>query len=207
MVPICYEESLPNGCSFECADFVATALDFFMKSVVTSISSRITSSASNLSRASSIAAASTNHVASSIFNSVNGAQAKWNSDAGKKPFKRPLGIEDMRTAIEIGGWGELGPMPTIVQGIKTQYAEGVLEGWAYPSPSPSPSPSDHSGEEEVLRGGKRPMVRPAVNGLVNGDANGYQSEEEDEADWGWEGGGSADRRLLGDVLDDVLGGD
>ncbi|KAL9614245.1 MAG: hypothetical protein Q9167_001267 [Letrouitia subvulpina] len=208
MVPICYEESLPNGCSFECAEFMSTALDFFMKAVVTSISTRISRSASFTSSAPSVAVAPNQTTNGSGLGAIPAMSAKRPSDAGKKPTRRPLGLEDMRTAIEIGGWGELGSMPSIVLGIKEQYAEGVLEGWAYPSPSPLPSPSGDEVEREcIMNGGKRPMMIPAVSATANGVANGGDDdEEEEEGDWGWEGGGLVDRRLLGNVLDEVLGG-
>lgn len=208
MVPICYEESLPNGCSFECAEFMSTALDFFMKAVVTSISTRISRSASAVSSTSSVAVAPAQTTNANGLGAVPAVPAKRPSDAGKKPTRRPLGLEDMRTAIEIGGWGELGSMPSIVQGIKEQYAEGVLEGWAYPSPSPSASPSGDEVEREgIIKRGKRPMMMPAVSATASGIANGGgDDEEEGEGDWGWEGGGLADRRLLGNVLDEVLGG-
>ncbi|KAL9035851.1 MAG: hypothetical protein Q9214_006403, partial [Letrouitia sp. 1 TL-2023] len=181
MVPICYEESLSNGCSIECAEFMSTALDFFMKAVVTSISPRISRSSSATSSILSVAVAPDQTTKTSSLGAIPAVPAKRPSDASKKPTRRPLGLEDMRTAIEIGGWGELGSMPSIVQGIKEQYAEGVLEGWAYPSPSPSASPSGDEVEREgMMKGGKRPMIMPAVSATASRIANGGDDDEEEE---------------------------
>lgn len=185
---------------------MSTALDFFMKAVVTSISTRISRSASAIASTPSVAVAPDKTANSNGLRAVPAVPVKRPSDAGKKPTRRPLGLEDMRTAIEIGGWGELGSMPSIVQGIKEQYAEGVLEGWAYPSPSSLASPSGNEVEHEgTIKGGKRPILMPTISATANGVANGGDDEEEEEGDWGWEGGGLADRRLLGNVLDEVLG--
>ncbi|KAL8760276.1 MAG: hypothetical protein Q9199_000175 [Rusavskia elegans] len=121
MVPICYEESLPNGCNYECAEFISVALDHYMKSVVSNIVGRVRSDLPGI-----------NSVGGGVI--VTSTHANSTSKEIKKRDlepRKPLGTADMRVAISVGGWGEMAQMPTVVNSIMNDWNEGVLEGWVY----------------------------------------------------------------------------
>ncbi len=97
MVPICYEESLPNGCSYECAEFVSVALEHYMKSVVSNIVGRVWSDLPGI-----------NSVGGGVVVTSTHANAA-SKDIKKRDLepRKPLRTGDMRVAISVGGWGEL----------------------------------------------------------------------------------------------------
>ncbi|KAL8840902.1 MAG: hypothetical protein Q9170_001095 [Blastenia crenularia] len=191
MIPICYEESLPNGCNYDCAEFMSTALDHYMKSVVSNIIGRVRSDLPAI-----------NTVAGGVIATSAHANAVNKGLKSKKEYaeaRKGIGVADMKIAVSVGGWGELAQMPTVVMGMMNGWSEGVLEGWAYDSDGEEEMP-----EDEMERGGKRPAMRPMTNGMTNGfDGHTDDGEDEDE-NWGWAGGATADRRQLGALLDECL---
>lgn len=118
--------------------------------------------------------------------------------------RRGLGLGDLRFAIGIGGC-ELGQMPGVVKGVMGGWEEGVLESWPRDIANPALITHDNENEddlEDVMeRGGAR------VNGAVTyGVSLPLQDDytDIDDDDYGWEGGGPADRIELGMLLDDAL---
>ncbi|KAL8721281.1 MAG: hypothetical protein Q9225_001985 [Loekoesia sp. 1 TL-2023] len=191
MIPICYEESLPNGCNYDCAEFMATALDYYMKAVISNIVGRVRSDLPGINSVSG------GTITTSAYANAVSKGSKSKKEAAEA--KKGLGLGDMRVAVSVGGWGELAQMPTVVMGIMNGWNEGVLEGWVYDDDEEERVP-----EDEMERGGKRPAIRPMTNGMTNGfDGHTDDGEDEDE-NWGWTGGGVADRRQLGALLDECL---
>lgn len=192
MVPICYEESLPNGCNYECAEFISVALDHYMKSVVSNIVGRVRSDLPGI-----------NSVGGGVI--VTSTHANSTSKEIKKRDlepRKPLGTADMRVAISVGGWGELAQMPTVVNSIMNDWNEGVLEGWVYNEFDDY----QQEPEDDMDRGGKgkRPAITPSTNGII---PNGYDMQdngEDDDESWGWAGGAAGDRKQLGALLDECL---
>ncbi|KAI4253808.1 MAG: hypothetical protein LQ352_003476, partial [Teloschistes flavicans] len=208
MIPICYEESIPNGCASDCAEFIAVALEHFMKAVVSNIVGRVRS---DLPHINSVGGGVIVTSAGASSHKVRGGGGGGGGGGGVVKMKKEaeirgmeLGVADMRVAIQVAGWGELAPMPTVVEGIMNDWNEGVLEGWVY---SDGEEDQDQQPEDEMERSGKRPAVRPMTNGIVS---NGYDVHMEDgggedeEESWGWIGGGASDRRALGAALDECL---
>ncbi|KAL9602086.1 MAG: hypothetical protein Q9219_002082 [cf. Caloplaca sp. 3 TL-2023] len=196
MIPICYEESLPNGCGYECAEFVATALEQYMKAVVSNIVGRVRGDLPGI-----------HSVGGGVITTSSAAHANA-KDRGPKARKESaearqgLGLGDMRVAVSVGGWGELAQMPTVVMGIMNGWNEGVLEKWVYDDGDEE----EQVPEDEMQRGGKRPVIRPMTNGVASGGLDGYTEDggEDEDENWGWAGGGVADRRQLSALLDDCL---
>ncbi len=199
MVPICYEESLPNGCGTACAEFMATATEQYIKVVVSAILSR---TRSNISGGNGImtrkyrkqlAHEERGFTKGEILRGIgNGLLPVEAREAGGR---RGLGMGDLRLAVGIGGC-ELGQMPGVVKGIMGGWEEGVLEGW----PRNGEAMENDEEFEETEMGGAR------TNGIVTN--GGYLPSDDhtelDDGDWGWEGGGPADRAELDLLLDDVL---
>ncbi|KAL9002520.1 MAG: hypothetical protein Q9188_004558, partial [Gyalolechia gomerana] len=147
MTPICYEESLPNGCNYDCAELMSTALDHYMKSVISNIVGRVRSDLPSINSVGGGVITTSAHA-----NAVNkGMKAKKESAEARKG----LGVGDMRAAVSVGGWGELAQMPTVVMGIMNGWNEGVLEGWVYDGNAEEEIPDD-----DLERAGKKPAIRP-----------------------------------------------
>ena len=200
MVPICYEQSLPNGASAACAEFMATATEQYIKTVVGSVLAQTRSNLSGAAGAHSISTRryrqqldreekmlSKGEVARGIVSNLLPVETKEASS------RRPLGIGDFRIAREVGGSSAMGQMPTIVENIMGGWPEGVLEGWGR---HPDKIVEE---EEEMERSG------PRANGvLTNGvHVNGAYAGNDNES-WGWEGGAAKDREKLFSLLDECL---
>ena len=108
--------------------------------------------------------------------------------------RRGIGMGDLRLAIGVGGC-ELGSMPGIVNAVMGGWQEGILEEWTEMRNAKGMLADGEEAEDEDVR---RPGAR--VNG-VKSDMMDLDSTEED---WGWEGGGAADRARLHSLLDDIL---
>lgn len=121
---------------------------------------------------------------------VNGLLPVEAREAGGR---RGIGMGDLRLAIGVGGC-ELGSMPGVVKAVMGGWQEGILEGWAEMREA---NRMQVDGEEEEDEEGRRPG--PRVNG-VKSDMDLDPMEE----DWGWEGGGAADRSRLHSLLDDIM---
>ncbi|KAL8802337.1 MAG: hypothetical protein Q9200_006615 [Gallowayella weberi] len=190
MVPICYEESLPNGCPYECAEYVSTALDYYMKAVVSNIVGRVRSDLPGINSVGGGVIVTSTHANPTI------------KEVKKKDLeaRKPLGTADMKVAINVGGWGELAQMPTIVEGMMNDWNEGVLEGWVYNDFDEC----QQEPEDEMEKGGKRPAMRPMTNGVVTNGFDAHDEGEDEEESWGWAGGAGSDRRQLGALLDECL---
>lgn len=197
MVPICYEESLPNGAGASCAEFMATATEQYVKAVVSSILAR---TRSNIPAAGGSGIMTRKYrrqlereeeafLKGEVVRGVGSGLLPV--EAREAGVRRGLGMGDLRLAVGVGGC-ELGQMPGIVKGIMGGWEEGVLEGWT------------RNGDvvddeiEEMDRGGAR------MNGVTNGGYAADDGTETDDGDYGWEGGGTADRMQLNWLLDEVL---
>ncbi|KAL8913637.1 MAG: hypothetical protein Q9171_001602 [Xanthocarpia ochracea] len=190
MVPICYEESLPNGCNYECAELVSVALEHYMKSVVSNIVGRVWSDLPGI-----------NSVGGGVVVTSTHANAA-SKDIKKRDLepRKPLRTGDMRVAISVGGWGELAQMPTVVDRIMNDWNEGVLEGWVCNEFDDYQQEPD----DETERGGKRPAIRPTSNGVITNGYDIHDEGEDDDESWGWAGGAAGDRKQLGTLLDECL---
>ena len=196
MVPICYEESLPNGPSATCAEFMATATEQYIKTVVGSVLAKTRSNLAGAAGALSIntrrfrqqlereeQALSRGEVSRGVVSNLLPVETKEAS------VRRSLGLGDFRIALEIGGASEMGQMPTVVEDIMGGWPEGALEGWGrYP---------DAMDIEEN-------EIAPRIDGvMVNGiTTNGAHPTDNDS--YGWEGGATKDRDKLFSLLDECL---
>lgn len=200
MVPICYEESLPNGCSAACAEFMAIATEQYIKEVVSAIIAR--------TRSNVPAAIGGNGIMTRNYRKqlereeemlLKGKLARGVAngllpiEAREASGRRGIGMGDLRLAIGVGAC-ELGPMPGIVEAVMGGWPEGILEGWAE---TRQPKKTLREGDEEGVDEGRRNGAR--VNGIKN-DADRDLMDE----DCGWEGGGAADRFKLNSLLDEIL---
>ncbi|TGO08313.1 hypothetical protein BTUL_0215g00160 [Botrytis tulipae] len=212
MLPICYETGLVNGHVQDAAQFMSVATETFIKEVLSSIFSKTRSNGPGSTGSAGTGGGSSwvqthkyrrqleREEESSLRNEVlrdkNGllpTEARAASERG------PLGMADVRTALEISDCG-LGQMPVVVQQIMFGYQEGELEDWnAFTRLGPQGRIITEDEDGDIEMGGLE------VNGLTNG-VNGHAIDEplSDIEDWGWEGAEYQDRAALDMVLDSCL---
>lgn len=208
MVPICYEESLPNGPSTTCAEFMATATEQYIKSVVGSV---LAKTRSNLAGAAGSISITTHRYRRQLDREENmlskGEMSRGMvsnllpAEAKEAAARRPLGMGDFRIALGVGGDCGIGQMPTIVQSIMGGWPEGVLEGWGRHTADEDVEMQDV--EPERSSGARVNGVLP--NGIhhVNGNAHAHAHVDSNE-NYGWEGGAAKDRGQLLSLLDECL---
>ena len=195
MIPICYEESLVNGAGPQCADFMATATEHYIKEVLSAIYNRTRSN---------LPSGSGNGISTHRFKRqcIREEQDLLNGSLFRGPGtgllpveikeaqnRPPLSMQDLRLGLEVGDIG-LGQVPTVMSRI-TGGNFGTLED------------GDVEELEEREDGRKRiGGLRIANGGGVNGN-HGSEAASDDQ-NWGWDGGAAADREALHGILDDCL---
>ena len=219
MLPICYSESLPQGAAPQCAQYLTTATETFIKSILADV---LSSQRSNISHS----AVGGNVILTGKYKrdmireedsrkrrklhhrSRNSFAAAESSEGWKA-----LNLADLKSCWEIGGGG-VALMGAGVKGIVGGWEEGVLEGWARPKPDPPPDqlPLSNGVNGNIAHGlddshKRNKRVQPQVNGIITNGAHTagpLSAMAIDEQDWGWEGGSRADRERLNDLLDECL---
>ncbi len=193
MVPICYEESLVSGCSVACADFMSNATETFVKEVLSGIFGRTRSNVPAGSNSGIMTKRYKRQLEREEDGWLRGAVTR-SAGNGMLPVemkeafsRRPLGMSDLRLALEIGDCA-LGQMPLVVERVMGGYFEGELE-------------EERKRKREVH---VEEAPRPKTDGLMDVDAPNGEEPSIDESDWGWEGGGGADRERLSSLLDNCL---
>ena len=207
MVPICYEESLPNGCAPPCASFMATATEHFIKEVLSTVYTRTRSNMPG----GSVNSILTHRFKKQLWKeeeAANRGELVRAPGSGLLPVevkeaaaRRPLGMHDLRFALELGDCG-LGQFPVIVAKIMNGNPEGQWEEYQ------KRKQADERAEKQEEEKRKERLVHTnghGVNGInvTNGAFEDDEIEDEDEG-WGWEGGSAADRMQLNALLDECL---
>ena len=208
MLPICYETGLVSGHASDAAYFMSVATETFIKEVLSSIFSKTRSNGPGATGSAGTGGGSTwiqTHkyrtqlereeeafLRGEVQRDKSGllpTEAKAASERG------PLGMADVRTALEIGDCG-LGQMSVVVQQIMFGYQEGELEAWEdYSWPEGYGRILGELPDEDIEMGGMN-----GTNG-ING-VNGHNYDEIDE--WGWDGGEYEDKSSLDNLLDSCL---
>lgn len=185
MVPICYEESLPSGAGLPCAEFMAIATETFVKEVLSAVFSRTRSNGPSgtingmmmRKYREQLELEELAYTRGEI--SKDGATGLLPIEAKEASTRRPLGVRDLRLALELGS-SVLGHMPLIMDQIMGGYLDDEYE------------------TPDRLENGVEPHdeVKPPI------DAMDIDDEEDDLSDW--EGGAAADREQLSSLLDECL---
>ncbi|KUJ15722.1 uncharacterized protein LY89DRAFT_685672 [Mollisia scopiformis] len=206
MLPICYETGLVSGHAPDAAHFMSVATETFVKEVLSSIFSKTRSNGPGTSGSAGTGGGASwvqthkyrtqleREEESSLRGEVQRDKSGLLPIEAKAASERgPLGMADVRTALELGDCG-LGQMPMMVQQIMLGYREGEVEAWddySYPDSHVRIVGEDADGDIEM--GG--------VNG-TNG-INGHTYDRDNE-DWGWEGCEGEDKSTLDSLLDSCL---
>jgi transcriptional coactivator HFI1/ADA1 len=207
MLPICYETGLVSGHVPDAAHFMSVATETFIKEVLSSIFSKTRSNGPGASGSAGTGGGATwvqthkyrtqleNEEEASLRGEIPRDKSGLLPIEAKAASERgPLGMADVRTALELGDCG-LGQMPVVVQQIMLSYREGEVEAWDdYTYLEPYVRIVGEDADSDIEMGG--------VNGNVNG-VNGHAYDGETD-DWGWEGAEEDDKILLDNVLDSCL---
>ncbi|KAL9125760.1 MAG: hypothetical protein Q9217_005079 [Psora testacea] len=191
MLPICYEEALPNGPADQCAEFMAIATEMFVKDVVGSVLGLVRSNIT-------AGGAKGGGVFTRSFKRGNETK---DSGLGPGTGQRPLGMGDLRVALGIADCS-LGQMPDIVNDIMSGWPEGVLEGWdVHPDETDLDVPRSVEKVHKInstLTNGLR------ANGVLHAPGtNSLRRHHEPGIDQ-WPGSGTDDRTQLFSLLDECL---
>jgi transcriptional coactivator HFI1/ADA1 len=193
MTPICYEEAIPSGTTPPCAELVSAATETFVKDTLAIIFARTRSNGPAVN-----GGIMTRKYRKQLQAEEEGwlrGEVEKNTGNGLLPIevkeaqgRRPLGMADLRLAMQVGGGSLLGGMPLV--------AERVADGWV----------ETEDIEVDEGDGGETGVRFSRVNVIEDlGDGgNGDDGMDVDENDWGWEGAKESERMQLGSLLDELL---
>lgn len=204
MLPICYEVGLTSGHVVDAAQFMSVATETFIKEVLSSMFSKTRSNGPG-----SAGSAGTGGGASWIQTHKYRAQLEREEElslrgdmqrdkSGLLPIEAkaasergPLGMADMRMALELGDCG-LGQMPVTIRQVLLAYREGEVESWDEFSWLPDYEPGlllDNDGDV-------------SMSGVIK--TKGASLDIVKDEDIGWEGCSPMDKSALDTVLDMCL---
>jgi transcriptional coactivator HFI1/ADA1 len=220
MVPICYSESLSNGASAACAGFMATATEQFMKEILSNIFCRTKSNMSG---------GSINSVQTHRFK----AQLQLEEDqysrheimkvagtgllpveAKEASIKSSLAMHDLKMAMDVGDI-LVGQFPLIASRIDLSYAEDEYEEYQtrraenarkigeQQKPQHDRAQWLKTHNQDVVMKDVDDMPASSITNGVNGHNDSWDDEDEDN-DWGWDGGNADSREQLNASLDACL---
>ncbi|KAF7155035.1 hypothetical protein CNMCM5623_005243 [Aspergillus felis] len=189
MIPICYEESVVSGAGFPCAEFMAIATETFVKEVLSVVFSRTRCNGPSGTINGMMMRKYRQQLELEELAYTRGEIVK-DSATGLLPVeakearnRKPLGVRDLRLALEIGG-GVLSHMPLIVDHIMGGYFEDELE-------------TDKQDQLDEVADTADNDTRP----IQFTD----EMDVEDDAELlDWEGAAAVDRAQLGSLLDECL---
>lgn len=194
MVPICYEESIVSGAGSPCAEFMAIATETFVKEVLSVVFARTRSNGPSGTINGMMTWKYRQQLEREELAYTRGEIVKDNAtgllpvEAKEASTRKPLGVKDLRLALELGG-GLLAHVPLIVDQIMGEYIEDELEAGKWDRDLVA------DGVTEITqRNNMEPKLR-ALGDTMNMDDTGLAE---------WEGGTMADREQLETLLDECL---
>jgi transcriptional coactivator HFI1/ADA1 len=217
MLPSCYENGLVAGHTGDAAQFMSVATETFIKQFLSSIFDKTRSNGPGSGGSAGSGGGASWVTTHKYRHQLEKEEEAWlkgeiqrdksgllPTEARAASERGPLGMADLRTALELGDCG-LGQMPVAVEQIMFGYREGELEGWNdYTWLKPGGLVKAEQTHNDVVMNGMDHSQSNGSNG-ING-ANGHYVDEElaDVDDWGWEGAGIDDRDNLNSLLDSCL---
>ncbi|KAB8204594.1 WD40 repeat-like protein [Aspergillus parasiticus] len=188
MIPICYEESIVSGAGLPCAEFMAIATETFVKEVLSVVFSRTRSNGPSGTINGMMMRKYRQQLEREELAFTRGEIVKDGAtgllpvEAKEASIRKPLGVRDLRLALELGG-GVLSHMPLIVDQIMGGYLEDELET----------DKQDRADDMAEI---------PKDSMKLNKSAD--TMEVDDDGEIVWEGATMADREQLGSLLDECL---
>ncbi|KAL2157663.1 hypothetical protein VTH06DRAFT_5146 [Thermothelomyces fergusii] len=223
MLPFCYEAGLASGHAPDAAQFMSIATETFIKEVMSAIFSRTRSNPPGDSGSAGFGP-SNNWILTHKYRKrlakeeeafQRGEIARDKTgllpvEAKAASERGPLGIADLRLALEMGDCG-LANFPVISTSVIYGYREGELENWddyTYVDGRERAAAADRDGDVEMagLRGKEAdPLANGTGAGTGTGTGTSHDSDQMDidDDDLWWEGAGP-ETKMLDAVLDSCL---
>lgn len=210
MLPFCFQAGLTNGHAADAASYVTHATEFFIKELLASVLAKTRSNGPGESSSAGFGAGPSwvqTHKYKRQLRREEEALMRGElsrDKAGLLPIEAkaagdrpPLGMADLRLALEIGDCG-MGSFPIATKSVLYGYREGELEHWNDYSWVDDHKPQE---TEDVDMGGV-PISNPNNAPLTNGVLHSEPMDVDEQ--WGWEGTDSMDLQSLDNVLDSCL---
>ena len=210
MLPICYENSLVSGHAPDASQFMSVATETFIKEVLSSIFSKTRSNGPGVGGSAGTGGGAAWVQSHRYRTQLEKEEEAWlrgemqRDKNGLLPIEAkaasergPLGMADVRTALEIGECG-LGQIPVVARQVMLGFREGELEAWDDYS-----WPGTHSRLNDEYVDGDTEMSGVNSSSIPNG-VNGVKSQDEDDEDLGWDGWEKQDVSALDNLLDSCL---
>jgi transcriptional coactivator HFI1/ADA1 len=214
MLPLCYEAGLVSGHAPDAAQFMSIATETFIKEILATVFSRTRSNGPGDSGSAGFGPGGgwvqTAKYREQLIKEEEALQRGeiTRDKSGLLPVEAkaasergPLGMTDLRIALELGDCG-MANFPVIVRSAIYGYKEGELENWEDYTLIDGQERVEDLGDVEM--GGMNTNVKPAT--MPNG-VSGHQPHPDmmdiDNDAW-WEGTDSKDGDFLDGVLDSCL---
>ncbi|KAI9808726.1 MAG: hypothetical protein M1825_003878 [Sarcosagium campestre] len=125
ILPSCYEEGLMQGAAPACAAFLATATETFVKQVLSTVLGRTRSNGNGYISTGAYKKQLKREEASWLRGEINksGTEGLLPVEATAMAGRRPLGVDDLRFALNLGGDAALGSMPLIVARVFSSWSK------------------------------------------------------------------------------------
>ncbi|KAI0134269.1 transcriptional regulator of RNA polII, SAGA, subunit-domain-containing protein [Xylariales sp. AK1849] len=209
MLPFCYEAGLVNGHTPDAAQLMTVATETFIKELLSSVFTRTRSNGPGESGSAGFGAG-----AGWIQTKKYRRQLRREEEAlmrgelsrdksGLLPIeakaaseRTPLGMADLRLALEMGDCG-MGSFSIVTKSVIYNYREGELENWDNYSWIEDRQPPELESNDIEMSG-----IITNANILTNGVVHTDPMEIDDQ--WGWEGTDAMDLQSLDNVLDSCL---
>ena len=204
MVPICYEETVASGSSVPCAELVAAATETYVKDLLSSVFSRTRANAPKYDNgaAGGVSTGAYLRQLEREEHDFRNGKIQKGRDSGLLPVenreaiaRRPIGIGDLKVAGGVGR-GLWNGMPLIGSRVAEAAFENELDDWM----------EERRMLEATAAAAKNQHPSTATTGLrgIADEIIHPDDMDVDDDDYGWQGGGGADREALGSLLEDCL---
>lgn len=217
MLPICYETGLVSGHSADVSQFMSVATETFVKQFLSSVFDKTRSNGPGSGGSAGSGGGASWIMTHKYRIQLEKEEEAWlrgeiqRDKSGLLPIEAkaasergPLGMADLRTALEMGDCG-LSQMPIVIEQVLFGYREGELERWDdYSLPSGYEKALQRVPDEADITMTGADFSVKRINGINGVNGHGDDFGAMDEEDWGWEGAGSKDRDALDDILDSCL---
>ncbi|KAI1814197.1 putative transcriptional coactivator HFI1 [Poronia punctata] len=213
MLPISYEAGLVGGHAPDVAQFMTVATETFIKEFLSTVFSRTRSNRPGDSASVAFSAGSgwiqTHKYRRQLKKEeeavTNGELSRDKSgllpiEAKAASERPPLGIADLRLALEIGDCG-ISTLPIIRQSVIHTYRDGELNHYDDYTYIPGHAPS-LSGDKQGVNGADGSHRGTTTANGAGPDAMDLDEEEDDEQIWA--GSSAQDMQTLNNVLDSLL---
>jgi transcriptional coactivator HFI1/ADA1 len=216
MIPICYEESVASGSTMPCAELVTAATEIYVKDLLSSIFNRTRANGPKYDNgaAGGVATAAYLRQLEREEHDFRNGKIQRARDSGLLPVenreacaRRPIGITDLKVASGVGR-GLWNGMPLIGSRVAEAAYENEFDDAAVVVVVEEKRRADEStafaaAAAAAAAAGTTPKNQHTVP-TPSARIVGLDEMDIDDDDYGWPGGGAADRQALASLLEDCL---